>query len=205
MKKIVSLAFALCVASAAMAGDGNGSTFFSFGVKAGLASEKMRIEGVSIDNIRKAVTGYHAGIVMRLEFPGLPVFAQPELLYNWAKLKSADSPDNIGDVRLNTFNVPLLLGFGIGSSNLVMIRANAGPVLNLVSNVKISEADSEALKNAFRRSTVTWAAGIGIDVMNIMLDLRYNGYFQKREVSDGEGGTFISRPQSWTLSLGYLF
>lgn len=198
MKRLLVFIVALSIASTATAG----LPFISMGVKAGLTSETPR---ATVDNITltsNASTGFHAGLVLRADIPLLPIYVQPELLYNWNKYK--DQTNTIGDVKLNSFNIPVMIGAGFGSSKIVKIRANAGPVFNLASNVTLANTNSEALRQAFRRPSVTWSAGVGVDLIGIMVDLRYN--FQGSKNREDDGTHIITyKPQSWSLSLGYLF
>jgi hypothetical protein len=197
MKKIITLALALFVSYAAMAD----LPFISMGVKIGLAAEKQKMDwgNLSTDMFNKATTGYHAGIVLRVDLPVLPIYFQPEILYNWSRIKS-ENADTLGDVKLSNFNVPLLAGVGFGSAKMLKLRANIGPVFNLASQAKIGDTEYSDLADALRKNTVTWTAGVGIDIIGIMFDVRYNGAFKKTKVND-----ITVSSSSWTFSLGYLF
>lgn len=62
------------------------------------------------------------------------------------------------------------------------------------------------LENMFRKQTVTWTAGIGVDLFNIMVDIRYNGVFSKKDIANiGDLASINTRPTSWTFTIGYLF
>lgn len=197
MKKIVVLALALLVSYGAVAG----LPFISMGIKAGLAAEKQKVDWANLnaDLLNEATTGYHAGIVLRVDLPVLPIYFQPELLYNWSKIK-ANNASTIGDIKLSNFNVPVLIGTGFGSAKMLKLRANLGPVFNLASQAKIGDTEFSDLATALRKNTVTWTAGVGIDIIGIMFDVRYNGTFKKTKVGD-----ITASPRSWTFSLGYIF
>ncbi len=197
MKKLVILSFALLLSYGATAG----LPFISLGVKAGLSAEKQNVNWADMNpgKLNNSAMGYHAGIVLRVDLPVLPIFVQPELLYNWSKIKS-DNASTIGDVKLSNFNVPVLVGVGFGSAKMIKLRANLGPVFNLASTAKVGDMTDSDIANALKKNTVTWTAGIGIDLLGIMLDARYNGSFKKTKVA-----AISAHPNSWTFSLGYLF
>ena len=50
------------------------------------------------------------------------------------------------------------------------------------------------------------SAGIGVDLFNIMVDVRYNGVFSKKEISNiRDLASVNTKPTSWTFTIGYLF
>ncbi len=203
MKKIVILSMALFLSYAVSAG----LPFVSVGVKAGIVTEKQKMDWSypSVDMFNKATTGYHAGIVLRVDLPVIPIYFQPELLYNWSKIKSPTPPadgSSLGNVNLSNFNVPVLVGVGFGSAKMLKIRANVGPVFNLASTAKVEHLDPahSGLTDVLKKNSVSWTAGVGIDLVGIMFDVRYNGVFKKTKVDN-----ITASPRSWTFSLGYLF
>ena len=202
MKKIALAVAALLISVSAMAGNNYKLPFVSFGIKAGYTTNQQKIDYKALLNaetIKKNASGFNAGIVARVDFPLLPIYVQGELLYDWGL--------NPTSVTTNNFSVPVLVGVGIGSSNFVKVRANVGPVFNLVSTAKFSNVENVAdLENMFRKQTVTWTAGIGVDLFNIMVDIRYNGVFSKKDIANiGDLASINTRPTSWTFTIGYLF
>ncbi|HIW97724.1 MAG TPA: PorT family protein [Candidatus Tidjanibacter gallistercoris] len=210
MKKITVFAAALLISVSAMAGNNYKLPFVSFGIKAGYTTNQQKIDYKTLlnaESIKRNASGFNAGIVARVDFPLLPIYVQGELLYDWGKYKDVPLSGFTTNVTTNNFSVPVLVGVGIGSSNFVKIRANLGPVFNLVSTAKFSNTDNVAnLENMFRKQTVTWTAGIGIDLFKIMVDVRYNGVFSKKDIAKiGDLMSVNTRPTSWTFTIGYLF
>lgn len=209
MKKFLTLALAGIISVSALAGNNNSLPFISFGIKAGYTSNQQKIDYKTIlnaDHIKKNASGFNAGVVARVDFPLLPLYVQGELLYDWGKYKDVNFIGTNMNVTTNNFSIPVMLGVGIGSSSFVKLRANLGPVFNLVSSAKFSDITNANLENVFRKQTVTWTAGIGIDIFRLMLDVRYNGVFSKKQVGAiGELASVDASPTSWTVSLGYLF
>ena len=138
-----------------------------------------------------------------------PIYVQGELVYDWGKFKGVQLAEGLStsDVTTNNLSIPVLVGVGIGSSNIVKIRANLGPVFNVMSTAKFSNLkNAESYENVFHRPAVTWTAGIGVDLFNIMVDVRYNGVFKKKEITKvGALASVNTTPTSWTISVGYLF
>ena len=204
MKKIALAVAALLISVSAMAGNNYKLPFVSFGIKAGYTTNQQKIDYKALLNaetIKKNASGFNAGIVARVDFPLLPI-------YDWGKYKDVSLTGlNPTSVTTNNFSVPVLVGVGIGSSNFVKVRANVGPVFNLVSTAKFSNVENVAdLENMFRKQTVTWTAGIGVDLFNIMVDIRYNGVFSKKDIANiGDLASINTRPTSWTFTIGYLF
>ncbi len=205
MKKIIILALAMFISLSATAG----LPFISLGLKAGINTEKQHLSysGTDIENIaniadaiNKATTGYHFGIVMRLDLPVLPIFIQPELNYSFSRTKTNIS--TVGNLTHGNFNVPVLFGVGFGSAKMLKLRANFGPVFNLISTVTTNGDNfhSHTFIEPLEKNTVTWTAGVGIDLLGIMFDVRYNGAFKKTKVN-----AITTCPSSWSFSLGYLF
>lgn len=212
MKKIALAVAALLISVSAMAGNNYKLPFVSFGIKAGYTTNQQKIDYKALllnaETIKKNASGFNAGIVARVDFPLLPIYVQGELLYDWGKYKDVSLTGlNPTSVTTNNFSVPVLVGVGIGSSNFVKVRANVGPVFNLVSTAKFSNVENVAdLENMFRKQTVTWTAGIGVDLFNIMVDIRYNGVFSKKDIANiGDLASINTRPTSWTFTIGYLF
>lgn len=209
MKKFTLFALALLLSMAAMGGNNNRLPLLSVGIKAGYNSNQQKIDYrtlINMDQIKRNASGFNAGIVARVDFPLLPIYVQGELLYDWGKYQNINVLATTMDVTTNNFSVPVMLGIGIGSSSFVKVRANLGPVFNLVSSAKLSDGNITNLENMFTRQTVTWTAGIGVDIFRIMVDIRYNGVFSKKEISNIKNFASVNTsPTSWSFSIGYLF
>lgn len=209
MKKFSVLALALLISVTAMAGNNNSLPFISFGIKAGYTTNQQKIDFETLlnaDHIKRNASGFNAGVVARVDFPLLPLYVQGELLYDWGKYKNVTIIGAPMDVTTNNFSVPVMLGVGVGSSSFIKVRANLGPVFNLVSSAKLSNVDSANLENIFRKQTVTWTAGIGVDIFRIMVDIRYNGVFSKKKIGNiNDLASIDAAPTSWSFSIGYLF
>lgn len=155
----------------------------AFGVKGGLNLTNLLVEEDNIDK-RGWKAGYHAGLFVKV--PLSTVLAiQPEVLYTTAGSRftygGPVSGPGPGVIRfnLNYVQAPVLFVVNIGALNV-----HAGPYAAylLRANVKnLEEGDfpdaGAALnlnENDFQRLDYGLAAGVGFDMQNIKLGVRYN-------------------------------
>jgi hypothetical protein len=207
MKKLITICALAFLVAAPLSAKGG---FLRFGFKAGMNVEQSHFNwnGASdavLDALRDPSTGWHAGLVARLRVPLLPIFAQGELLYNWNRTNVGLPGGGDGSVRWQNFSAPVMAGVGVGLGDIFRLRLNLGPVFNFGSSVRVNLSDiyeGDAIAAAFERRPVTWTAGLGLDLLSLMFDARYNGSFGSNKVSLNNIRT---RPTSWSFSLGLLF
>lgn len=185
----------------------------TWGVKGG-----VNYTGHSISNIPEQVkdlydargkghVGFHLGLFVRF---GGAFHVQPELLYSRLQgnvevedLKKLEREEI--NVSLNRIDIPLLLGFRF----LRLLRIQAGTVASFNAGSYISS-------DLFRDIDVNAAAlgyqiGLGVDILMLSFDLRYEGPFKKQEViftgnpSGGEDLLFDNRSDQLILSLAWNF
>ena len=173
---------------------------FSLGIKGGVNFSK-----INTDNLKESsTTGYQAGLFARF---GSDFYVQPEV-YVGSKGSKFDFDVNTsgttviehGKETFTTLNVPLLLGKSFGENNL-NFRIMAGPIYsyymsrsdNFSTNINNSFQDF----GRFKRSTLGYQAGAGVDIGPASVDLRYEGGLTK--INDDYG----QRPNLWALSLGF--
>jgi hypothetical protein len=172
---------------------------FSVGVKGGVNFSK-----ISTDNLKEStLTGYQAGLFARI---GNSLYLQPEL-YLASKGGKFDfqTTNNTtvtteGRVRFTTLNVPLLLGKSFGAKDL-NFRVMAGPVYSyaLDKNQNFSDNVDGAYQDFgnYKKSTIGFQAGAGVDIGAITADLRYEGGLSKVNSNYGQ------RQNLWALSVGF--
>jgi hypothetical protein len=171
---------------------------FSVGVKGGVNFSK-----ISTDNLKEStLTGYQAGLFARI---GNSLYLQPEL-YLASKGGKFDFQTNNttvtteGRVRFTTLNVPLLLGKSFGAKDL-NFRIMAGPIYSyaLSKNQNFSDNVDGAYQDFgnYKKSTIGFQAGAGVDIGSITADLRYEGGLSKVNSNYGQ------RQNLWALSVGF--
>lgn len=180
-----------------------------FGVKGGINTTNFDLNKIRFDNaywlINESRTGFHAGVFMRVNLIGFHI--QPEFNYNWNSYKMNILPQTAGDksvtrVHVQTLEVPVLLGM-----RLLFLRLNAGPVFNVMTDTSTGSGSKADVR--IQKPSVSYAAGLGVDMWDLSLDIRYNGQFVRatQNLVIGDQGPFNFRNnfRGWTLSLGYTF
>jgi hypothetical protein len=173
---------------------------FSLGAKAGINFSKINTNNVS----ESSVTGYQAGLFARF---GSSLYLQPELYLasSGGKFDFSNNNNTVttnGKVTFTSLNVPLLIGKGFGGDNL-NFRIMAGPVYSYLmdKNQSFSDNVSGAYQDFgdYKKSTLGYQVGGGVDIGHITADLRYEGGLTK--INDNFG----QRQNIWALSVGFKF
>lgn len=189
MKKyVLSIAMLMAIAIGAKAQ-------FNLGIKGGVNFSK-----INTDNLNESTkTGYQAGLFARF---GGGVYLQPELYLGSRGGKFESNNNNVsGDVKFTTLNVPVLIGGRIAGTDKVNLRIMAGPIYTY--NLDKSQSFTAQFNSAYadfgnyKKSTLGYQAGAGVDIGAITADLRYEGSLTKINDSYGQ------RPSLWAVSVGF--
>lgn len=164
---------------------------FKFGIKAGANLSNLKGNDVvsssdpsiKIGSNNATLTGFVGGIFVRL---GSSIYLQPELLLsqkggsvNVFRSTVGGSAQDMKSVNLKftNFDVPILVGLRFGD----FFRINAGPVasLRLSENGGLRDAlnqvGANSVKDNYKAAALGYQAGIGVDIGNLSIDLRYEG------------------------------
>lgn len=183
------------IGSAAMAQSGSG-----FGIKAGLSYNKngdlisaAEEGGTDIIEGAKGKTGYHVGVFGKLDFP--MIYLRPELVYSKTK-SSYDVDGSSHDYDISKLDLPILLGYKI----IGPLHVFAGPAFQYTLKNDLDELEIDDVKNDF---TVGLNAGVGVNLGNIGLDVRYERGFSENEaeIIDIPEGRVDSRPSQIIFAL----
>jgi hypothetical protein len=208
MRKFLLIAVLVAFAGAASA------QFLTFGLKAGINTTTDVFKNVRLSNDNgqtgydiinnKAKVGFLAGAYARVSILGF--FVQPELYY--AQSSTEITLQEIGSTnvstevnKLNTLNIPILFGTKFGP-----FRVNAGPVATIIlSNTNIVDNVS-GLDQDMDKANWGLQAGVGVDILKISLDARYETSISKLgsayNTASGSKVNFGSRPQQFIFTLG---
>ena len=188
MKKVLlctAFLIAVCISAKAQ---------YSLGIKGG-----VNYSTINSDNLKSSgVAGYQAGLFARI---GTGLYLQPEV-YVSSTGGHFQSNDNAysGSVKFTNLNVPLLVGYKFGPSNL-NFRVMAGPIYTSVlsRDESLSQNFSTAYNDFghYRNSTLGYQAGVGVDIGAITADLRYEGNLTDLNPDFGQ------RQNLWALSVGF--
>ena len=101
-----------------------------------------------------------------------------------------ENPDNF-DLKLNTFDIPIMLGFQVLDLSIVKLRAFLGPVLSVgkVKNLK-KLGDISTDKTNWHGKV-----GVGVDVWKLTFDIDYEKAFKNL-------GHELKAPRSFNFTLG---
>ncbi len=193
---------------------------FKFGVKGGTnlsnfrGNEVVSTEdpSIRIGNSNARLTGFVGGVFMRL---GSSLFIQPELLLSQKGGEFNVFRDGISDdkntinVRFTNLDVPVLVGFRIGD----VLRINAGPIasIRLAENGglrrALNEVGANSVRDNFNQAALGYQAGVGFDIGNLSLDLRYEGNFTNMVEANTDDSNFNSQLKRkstlWQATVGF--
>ncbi|WP_375585705.1 porin family protein [Cyclobacterium xiamenense] len=140
----------------------------SVGPKFGISQGEVHVtDGFRGDDSKM---GYHLGAFARINLP--IIFLQPEVLYTNTGGSFSNNTFNY-DVSFDRLDIPVMIGMKLGG----LFRIQAGPVASYVFNSDL------VARNGSRSSiippkedfTFGYQAGLGIDIGNFLLDLKYEG------------------------------
>ena len=197
MKKflIASAALALLAASAQ-------AQMLKIGAKAGVTMLATDVKDVNAvqndrwDEFKSKEMGWQAGLMARVGVPLTGLYVQPELMYNHASYQVSKAGGGSEKLSYGNIEMPVLLGF-----KLLFLNAHVGPTFTL------AEMNGDDI---YKVSTpdVGFQAGLGLTLKKVTLDLRYQGYFEKKwkeiDLSDVTQ-KLKANDGYWALSLGFFF
>ena len=176
---------------------------FQAGVKGGLSSSNVKLKELQNDPLQyteaENVTGYHVGAFARLQVSG--VILQPEFILSSSggKVEVTDNSTStnvhVEKFRFNRMDVPLLLGYNF----FKIARVQAGPVVSALISAK---QEGDDIKDYFDKSDWGYQAGIGLDIGNLTLDLRYERINRKYTNTALQSGGKVNNEQ-FIASLGF--
>jgi len=169
MKKILLAASIIAFASMSYAQLIPG---FSIGPKIGASFSKFTTDQSQIQEDIKS--SFHYGAFARF---GKKVYFQPEILINTRKgtLKDDNNSGISGSIKLNSVDVPLLLGARLIDVKAANIRIMAGPVASIAVNktIMFDNWENPVTKDDIKNANWGLQFGAGADLLMFTVDLRY--------------------------------
>jgi hypothetical protein len=180
------------------------------GIKAGLNMDKFISTGFSSD-FHPAVV---AGAYLRLGIGGF--FLEPDLLYAQKGGKANIFLPQVNQTETKTaslsyLEVPILFGKKFAE----VFRFDVGPALDLLLSANetttgapgSSGSITNDVKSNYHSATVGFQVGLGLDIMKLGVDLRYDGNLSKVVQATGvnqlDGFSTDTRSSIWQLTLSY--
>lgn len=189
---------------------------FSLGLRGGLnftslPSKSYQINDDKIEALPDYYSGFHVGAVSLIQLDVF--FIQPELLFlntgtQMRYIQSNESPDVYYIQKFSRLDIPVLFGAKTGS-----LRVGIGPVASIVLNNSnnLTSSDNftsdDSLKEKFNRATYGYQIGVGLNVGNLLFDLKYEASLSNlsEEVTIGNASfPFDTRPRQIIFSIGLL-
>jgi opacity protein-like surface antigen len=180
--------------------------YFRIGIKGGVNLSSVKVASLSTNLENK--TGYQLGAFARI---GRTIFLQPEVYFtakevNIDVLNSLTTTQGVVGFSQKSLDVPVLLGIKLGP-----LRVMAGPVASYAISAETSP--DAAVKSYFTgtskeiidRSSFGYQAGIGFDILNLSLDLRYEGATSelKNTVAVPSGFNYSQKPSYFQATVGF--
>ncbi len=205
MKKIFLIVLASMI-SVGMASANDGKRLLQFGIHGGLTSNQSFEKATDdVAHTFEHASSYYAGVALRLNIPILPIFVQPELDYTWSHYTNEGFGEENSKAVFNTLRAPVLVGVGLGG-DAFKIRVNAGPVFDFGTVGDQNFAGWDEFGSTFDKSTISWTAGIGLDIAKLNIDFRFNGEFEDQNVDlDNAFDKINDKATNWQLSIGFMF
>jgi len=148
---------------------------FSIGPKIGVSQGNISVNGSTFSSGNDKI-GYHAGLFARLG--GNHIFIQPEVLYTntGGEFTSTQGNNTVSyTAKFDKIDVPIMAGFKIAE----FFRLQAGPTLAFILNSDLSSTSTLPVKPDYNKATIAYQAGIGFDIANLIVDLKYEGALGK--------------------------
>ena len=195
-----------------------GSAQVKLGLKLGLSSTQLNANEVDVTdpngvdflkiNLDEARFGIHAGVVIQAQLGAF--LLQPELLFNSNRVdyRVEDLSGPVAETFIRTekyqyLDIPVLIGL-----RAKPFRFHVGPEAHIFINSSSELSDFDGYEQKFDQATFGWIAGLGLDVWNLMLDIRYEGNFSKfgdHITFNGRQFAFDNSPARILVSVGLLF
>ncbi|MGJ8685648.1 MAG: outer membrane beta-barrel protein [Nonlabens sp.] len=164
-----------------------------FGLKAGLnygSNGDLRQNGQTIIDDPDANFGYHVGLFGKVDLGAF--YLRPELSYT-----VLNSEYDSSALEVKKLDAPVLVGFHIAGP----LHVFAGPSFQYILDTELENVELQDVKEDF---TIGMQVGIGVDLGNLGIDVRYERGLSSNEAEFtnlGQLGTLDTRPQQIIVGL----
>lgn len=188
MKRIIVLLVACFCGFTAMA-----EFPINIGVHGGVSSNRIKVKDIPYNIKTRAHSGFMLGAFCRINLGTL--YIEPSLNFNQKKsVIEAENLDSESTMKINSFDIPLMLGVKILDFSVLKLRGYLGPVASFPGKIKnLPSGFSD-----FNSKNTMWNGkiGVGVDVWKLTFDIDYEKSFQNL-------GHDFKAPRSYNFTLGF--
>lgn len=174
---------------------------FCLGPKIGFSSSSLSTN--IPDLTASAKNNFMLGVFVRV---GDKIYFQPEVMYTTRGGVFEDSLNLQEDIKFKNLDVPLIIGFKPLNLKVFNLRFMVGPVASFVldKDIKIDENMADPITEAELKD-ILWGldVGLGVDVLFLTLDVRYQFGLNNIYQPAGSGTTYDIRNNFFTVGLGF--
>lgn len=183
-----------------------------FGIKGGTNISSLESTSSVIDQV-KGSTNYQFGVLLQAKAMGFAI--QPEVLYSVksgmfsnSNLAGIISGSNI-EYQSRNIEIPVNLQFGVGFGP-ARIFAQCGPYVSFLTSALVNgEVDNyDKIKENINNFEYGFGAGVGAEVLNLQLTLKYDwglSKLGKESILAGQQINPFNELQNRNLSIGLAF
>lgn len=212
MKKICLLAVMIFALNSVV-----NAQMFKYGVRFGGATTSIDANTQDIlngtDSLKASLGsthfGVHVGGFARVTVKNF--FIQPEVLFNTKghdyTIYDAQGNQEILNDKFSSLDIPIIVGYKFSS-----LRFQAGAIgsMTLTNSNDLVDyfKEQEDLVSTLQGFNWGWQAGLGLDISKFMIDLKYEGSFERIGndiVIDGNTYNFDGRANRFIVTFGYSF
>jgi hypothetical protein len=188
----------------------------NIGLKAGVGTydvlpDSIGLAGGGLDNgvlkVNNVSPGYFAGLVAQINRKGFII--QPEVIYHYHTTDfDVSLPGQTGSLqrareKYQTLATSLMLGTKAGP-----LRLNLGPVGYYLLKNDSQLVSNYTFESATNHFVFGFQAGLGVDVWKLLIDLRYESYFQRfgdHLIFAGNSVSFQDTAKRLVASVAFVF
>ncbi len=175
---------------------------FTVGPKIGLTMSKLSTNFEDVKEEAKA--GFQFGAFVRF---GKKLYVQPEVMFaTKGGIIKSEGTDIQTDIKLNTLQVPVIIGFHLLNLKVVNLRIHGGPAVSFVlkEEIEISEVLEDPITEDHIKNTIwNFQLGAGVDVLMFTLDVRYEWGLNNIFDPGDSGTSYDMKNNLWNISLGW--
>ncbi len=194
MKKTIMI---LALAIVALVGSQAASAQLRFGIKGGVALNKMEFDKSSLESDNRA--GFTGGIMLEFNLPVVGLGFDASAMYTHRSAKYSAGNAELTTLKRDYIAFPINLKYKFSILPMVKPFAFTGPEFG----IRLSD---EADGAKYSRMSTSWNVGAGVELLNHLQIAASYGIGLNKTVQDALGISNIDgKDKYWTITAAYLF